>query len=154
MLFWFMGSGSNASLPLAEKFLPSDLSLTTPIRLSIAAKLSFPDGSMTASGLRREAKRGHLVVKRIAGKDYTTLAAIDRMRELCRLEAKAPDCISAVRDVTKRDATHRSGSSATETVRQAQAALRMTLAELNEPSQHTSRRSTRQPRVRRPATRK
>jgi hypothetical protein len=43
---------------------------------------------MTASGLRREARRGRLVVERIAGKDYTTLVNIERMRELCRVEAK------------------------------------------------------------------
>ena len=64
----------------------------TPLRLSVAAALAFPDGSMTASGLRREAARGRLVVERIAGKDYTTLANIERMRELCRVEAKVPGC--------------------------------------------------------------
>ena len=63
-----------------------------PLRLAIAASLAFPDGSMTASGLRREAARGNLVVERIAGKDYTTLANIKQMRELCRVEIKAPDC--------------------------------------------------------------
>jgi hypothetical protein len=49
----------------------------------MAAKLAFPDGSMTASGLRREAARGRLRVERIAGKDFTTLDEIKRMRELC-----------------------------------------------------------------------
>src|SRR5271169_3469081 len=63
-----------------------------PLRLAIAAKIAFPDGSMTASGLRREAQRGRLVVERIAGKDYTTLADIQRMRELCRVKGKALDC--------------------------------------------------------------
>ena len=29
----------------------------TPLRLSVAAALAFPDGSMTASGLRREGAR-------------------------------------------------------------------------------------------------
>ena len=29
----------------------------TPLRLGIAAALAFPDGSMTASGLRREAAK-------------------------------------------------------------------------------------------------
>ena len=43
---------------------------------------------MTASGLRREGARGRLVIERIAGKDYTTLANIERMRELCRVAAK------------------------------------------------------------------
>src|SRR5580704_15104992 len=67
----------------------------TPLRLSVAAALAFPDGSMTASGLRRERARGRLVVERIAGKDYTTLANIERMRELCRVQAEAPDFGSA-----------------------------------------------------------
>jgi hypothetical protein len=68
----------------------------TPVRLSVAAALAFPDGSMTASGLRRENARGRLVVERIAGKDYTTLANIEHMRELCRVQAKVPDCGSAL----------------------------------------------------------
>jgi hypothetical protein len=61
-----------------------------PIRLSVAAALAFPDGSMTASGLRREAARGRLTIERIAGKDFTTLRAINEMRKQCRVEAKAP----------------------------------------------------------------
>jgi hypothetical protein len=60
----------------------------TPLRLAVAAKIAFPDGSMTASGLRREMLRGRLEVERIANKDYTTLEAIARMRELCRVQAK------------------------------------------------------------------
>jgi hypothetical protein len=51
-----------------------------PLRVHVAARRAFPDGTMTASGLRREAKRGRLVIERIAGKDYTTLAHIERMR--------------------------------------------------------------------------
>jgi hypothetical protein len=62
----------------------SEISKDTPLRLDVAAALAYPDGSMTASGLRREAARGRLVTERVAGKDYTTLANIERMRELCR----------------------------------------------------------------------
>jgi hypothetical protein len=58
-----------------------------PLRLGVAAALAYPDGSMTASGLRREAKRGRLVIERTAGKDYTTLRNIEHMRERCRVEA-------------------------------------------------------------------
>jgi hypothetical protein len=45
-----------------QKSLPSRESITTdtPLRLSVAAALAYPDGSMTASGLRREAKRADL----------------------------------------------------------------------------------------------
>src|SRR5690349_25147390 len=66
-----------------------------PLRLSVAAKLAFPDGSMTASGLRREALRGRLQVERIAGKDYTTLEAINEMRKLCRVQARELGSTSA-----------------------------------------------------------
>jgi hypothetical protein len=70
----------------------AEISPDTPLRLLIAATVAFPDGSMTASGLRRESARGNLLIERIAGKDYTTLANIERMRELCRVEVKVPDC--------------------------------------------------------------
>jgi hypothetical protein len=63
---------------------------TTPLRLKIAAERAFPGGGMTASGLRREADRGHLVVERIAGKDYATLHAIADMRRLCRVVKLQP----------------------------------------------------------------
>ena len=76
-----------ASVPPPEKVTPD-----TPLRLEIAAVFAFPDGSMTAAGLRREGARGRLVIERIAGKDYTTLANIERMREKCRVMQKEPDC--------------------------------------------------------------
>jgi hypothetical protein len=69
-----------------------EIDLTTPLRLAVAAALAYPDGSMTAGGLRREAKRGRLAIERTAGKDYTTLAAIEEMRQLCRVVPKDPVC--------------------------------------------------------------
>jgi hypothetical protein len=77
-------------MPPPEKITPE-----TPLRLEIAATLAFPDGSMTAAGLRREGARGRLVIERIAGKDYTTLANIERMREKCRVETKVRASICA-----------------------------------------------------------
>jgi hypothetical protein len=62
----------------------------TPLRLAHAAELAFPGGGMTASGLRSEAAKGRLVVERIAGKDYTTLAAIADMRRLCVVKVPTP----------------------------------------------------------------
>ncbi|WP_246668416.1 MULTISPECIES: hypothetical protein [Bradyrhizobium] len=59
-----------------------NVGLHDPLRLSVAAAMAFPDGSMTASGLRRENARRRLVIERVAGKDYTTLFYIERMREL------------------------------------------------------------------------
>ena len=67
------------SVPNRDEITPD-----TPLRLSVAAALFFPDGSMTASGLRRESIRGRLVVEKIAGKLFTTQAAINKMRDLCR----------------------------------------------------------------------
>lgn len=58
----------------------------TPLRLAEAVRLAFPHGGMTVSGLRREALRGRLAIERIAGKDFTTLAAIEAMREKCRVQ--------------------------------------------------------------------
>jgi hypothetical protein len=64
--------------------------LNTPFRLADAVKQAFPHGGMTMSGLRREAARGRLVLERIAGKDFVTLAAIGAMRELCRVKPEWP----------------------------------------------------------------
>jgi hypothetical protein len=63
----------------------------TPLRLDVAAKIAFPRGGMTAAGLRRESKRGRLVIERVAGKDYTTLDHIAEMRKLCQLQRSRPD---------------------------------------------------------------
>lgn len=90
-----------------------------PLRLSIAAKLAFPDGSMTISGLRREAARGRLRIERIAGKDFTTLDEIKRMRELCRVPTREPGMEGAP--------TNPSASSGSEAVVSPQDALRARL---------------------------
>src|SRR5260370_26716398 len=134
-----------ASIPSPEQVTPD-----TPLRLEIAATIAFPDGSMTASGLRREAQRGRLVIERIAGKDYTTLAHINRMRELCRL-AQDRTSISDARDSTRRGVTRQSGSSKTEAVKEARAALQTILRDASEPSPSSSPASTRVPRDK-PAT--
>jgi hypothetical protein len=118
----------------APRVLPklNTISPDTPLRLDVAARLAFPDGSMTASGLRRERDRDRLVIERVAGKDYTTLGHINRMRKLCRLEAKARASTYDRRDTTKRDTMRQSGSSATEITSKARAALHTMLAEPNE----------------------
>src|SRR5215472_17418833 len=84
------------TLPLRDQIADD-----TPLRLDVAAALEYPDGSMTASGLRREAARGRLVIERTAGKDYTTLGAIRTMRDLCRLEARGRGCGSGERAATE-----------------------------------------------------
>jgi hypothetical protein len=61
---------------------PSRIGDDTLMRLGVAAALEFPDGSMSASGLRREAAHGHLQIWRIAGKDYTTRKALGDERTM------------------------------------------------------------------------
>jgi len=100
----------------------------SPLRLSVAADIAFPDGSMTPSALRREAARGRLRIERIAGKDFTTLNDIKRMRELCRVQVKGPDCTSERRDtLVEGSFTKASGSSRTVTAISPQDALRARL---------------------------
>src|SRR5262245_3878918 len=117
-----------------------------PLRLQVAAALAYPDGSMTAAGLRRENARGRLVIERVAGKDYVTLAAIERMREICRLEAKVPDYGSdpSVKMPPEPSVTQ-CGLSAMQDTISPRAALHTTLAGLSGRSPHTSQRSTPKP---------
>ncbi|KJC36741.1 hypothetical protein UB31_35780 [Bradyrhizobium sp. LTSP849] len=108
--------------------MPSNMSEEAPLRLKVAAQLAFPDGSMTASGLRREAARGRLEVERIAGKDYTTLESIRKMRELCRVQVKVQDSTNERRDtLTANSSTVLSGSSRTGIAISPQDALRARL---------------------------
>src|SRR3954471_18584013 len=69
-----------------------DVPRSAPLRLHVAAAVAFPDGSMTVSGLRREAKRGNLIIETVAGKQYVTLAAIEEMRSRCRVPNSRRDC--------------------------------------------------------------
>jgi hypothetical protein len=108
----------NEAVPMStgkvSHLIPETIDPSAPIRLDVAAKIAFPDGSMTASGLRRESARGRLVLERIANKDYTTLEAIRTMRELCRVRAKESDSTSERRDIVTDKSLHKlSGSSRT-----------------------------------------
>ncbi len=113
---------------------------TQPLRLDVAASLAFPDGSIGASGLRREARKGRLAVERIAGKDYTTLRAIEEMRELCRVQPKVPACGSNQSAVMQQgtSAPGLCGSSATDRGKLALAALLATAQAPSKPSRSTS----------------
>ena len=101
----------------------------TPLRLADAVKIAFPMGGMTVAGLRRERDRNRLVIEKIAGKEFTTLAHIGRMRELCRDEAREPDFSSKPRGETRAETspTEQPGSSGTTVGMSAQAALQMRL---------------------------
>ena len=52
----------------------------TPLRLSVATAMAFPDQSISENSLRREAKRGRLTIEIIAGKVFTTLNEIEPLR--------------------------------------------------------------------------
>jgi hypothetical protein len=96
----------------------SDIGGDTPLQLDVAARLAFPDGSMTAACLRKEAGRGRLIIERIARKDYTTLSAIARMREVCRLPPRVHGCGSEKPNAIEqgKSRTTRYGLSATEAI--------------------------------------
>jgi len=116
--------------------LPENITRETPLRLSVAAAIAFPDGTMSAAGLRREARRGRLTIERVAGKDYTTLASIEAMRELCRLSPKVPASGSAMRGETPAAGLRMSqpGLSVTDSIKKARDAALMTVKALSEHS--------------------
>jgi hypothetical protein len=95
---------------------PGEVTPDAPLRLAIAAAIAYPDGSMTASGLRREAARGNLAIERTAGKDYTTLAAIREMREKCRLRPKGRASTSGASGATPQAKSPDRPSTSSETV--------------------------------------
>lgn len=118
-----------------------DISDDMPLRLDVAAELAFPDGSITLSSLRNEARKGRLAVWRVANKDMTTLAEIRRMMERCRVNESLPASGS---DQPRKDGRP-SGSSKTEASRSAQgaeAALRKRVEEQKQRYRTTSPGST------------
>jgi hypothetical protein len=108
-----------------------------PLRLAVAAEHAFPFGGMTEKGLRCEAKRGRLVIWRIANKDFTTLAAIEEMRSKCRLQDNQP----ASGSVQQEENAQQSGSLSTTDASIALAAARASTSALRERLKPTSRRS-------------
>jgi hypothetical protein len=113
------------------------ISPTTPLRLAVAAEIAFPGGDVTAATLRREGAKGRLAIERIGRKDFTTLAAIDSMRLLCRVNPKESDSGSDRHEA----ASAPSSSFETEQSKSAQAALSLSLSRLRESSPTTSRAS-------------
>lgn len=67
-----------------------ELDDTTPIPLAMAARLFFPDGSISKKSLRLEAARGRLTILKIAGKYFTTRRAIMDMQKLCEVDPALP----------------------------------------------------------------
>jgi hypothetical protein len=117
--------------------VPDNITASTMLRLETAARIAFPDGSLSLSAMRREAARGRLTTYRIAGKDFTTLADIEELKTTCRVQAKVRDCTSRK---PKIDAG--SGSSVTASEPSALAALRATAQALKQSLPPTSPQST------------
>jgi hypothetical protein len=109
------------ALPKIEGADVSLIGPDTPLRLEDAVRIAFPAGGMTLSGLRKEVARGTLQVELIAGKHFTTLDDIKRMRELCRNRAKVPAYSNENEKV--RQAATPSGSSKTAESESRQASL-------------------------------
>ena len=115
-----------------------------PLRLDVAARLAFPDGSMSGSILRAEAGRGRLVISRIGGRYYTTLRAVRDMVKACQDGGGDHDSGCGRQGETPPDASPmpQPGSLSTEASSKALAALNTTLRELSASSKATSRAST------------
>lgn len=120
--------------PLA---IPPNVDASTPLRLEIAARLAFPDGSLSVAALRRLAADGLLTIIALRGKHFTTLADIEEMKSKCRVQAKGP--ASSYR---KPKTGNGSGSSATASAPSALDALRATAKVLKENLPPTSPQST------------
>lgn len=107
-----------------------------PVRLNDAVTMFFPAGGMTLSALRTEAKKGRLVVERIAGKDFVTRRAINEMRRQCR------DQGSRHASSSEKTGEGASGSSGTAEAMSAQDALRIRLTKPPMHSKAISRKGT------------
>ncbi|PIO99653.1 excisionase [Pleomorphomonas carboxyditropha] len=117
---------------------PPAISDDTPLRLADAVEIAFPMGGMTVSGLRSERDAGRLVVRRIAGKDFTTLADIRSMMDKCRVQPKAPGSTSEQGKALPRSGTSKTGKNSP-----ALAALLTTIQEQKESLRATSAKKTR-----------
>lgn len=109
-----------------------------PLRLKVAAELAFPGHAMSPSGLRREARRGNLVIEKIAGKEFTTLAEIEAMRFRCRTKVREPGSGSA----PALPPAPPLGSSETVDCNVARDAALLIVTEQSSSSPNTSRKST------------
>lgn len=73
----------------------ADFDRNAPLKLATAARVAFPDGTVSADTLMRQHRRGLLVIERIGSRYFTTLADIDEMRSLCRVTPNPPASVSA-----------------------------------------------------------
>ena len=120
---------------------PVSLADDALIRLEVAARAAFPDGSIKLSSLRREARRGNLTIWRIANKDMTTLAEIRTMVEKCRVASPPASGCDPHGAGTPPPGSSSTSSTAPD-VRSAQDAARMRVERLKNGSANISPAST------------
>jgi hypothetical protein len=110
----------------------ADLIDTDPITIGEASRLLR--GIVSESALRSEIRKGNLIAYRIGKNMFTTPAALNEMREKCRVQQNRPDSIS--------EKTIEPGSSATATATDELAALKATVRGLKNGSLSTLLKST------------
>lgn len=110
----------------------ADLIDTDPITIGEASRLLR--GIVSESALRSEIRKGNLIAYRIGKNLFTTPAALNEMREKCRVQQNRPDSTS--------EKTTEPGSSATAIVTDARAAMRATATALKNGSLSTLHKST------------
>ena len=71
---------------MSAPIFPTAMDKDTPQRLAVVAA----QFGLTAGALRTEAKRGRLVISRVAGRDWTSVAEVQGMFGLCRVTPEAP----------------------------------------------------------------
>jgi hypothetical protein len=110
----------------------ADLIDTDPITIGEASRLLR--GIVSESALRSEIRKGNLIAYRIGKNLFTTPAALNEMREKCRVQQNRPDSTS--------EKTTEPGSSATATATDELAALKATVRGLKNGSLSTLLKST------------
>ena len=113
-----------------------DIGPDTPLRLEEAVRRAFPAGGITVAGLRKEFGRGRLDVEVIAGKQFTTLRAIEKMRGLCRVQKEQDSGLSRKNGKTESSNASPPGVSETDRARSALAALKTNAGKLKKSSQN------------------
>lgn len=108
-------------------------------RLSEAIATFFPNTGLQERDLRREAKRGRLVLIRIGNREYVTEAALREMLEVCQERKAHPGSGPNAGQEGKQ-----SGTSSTAAEKSALAFLNETLQQPKGRSRATSRKNTRQ----------
>jgi hypothetical protein len=126
------------------EIVPSNMDKDKALRISIAAAIAYPDKSMTVSSLRKERNAGRLETWIMAGKEFTSLAAIEEMERQCRVQRRVPASTSSPPATTPMAGLliAPAGSSATESERFALDAALMRCQPPKTPSGDTSSKST------------